>query len=106
MCQGCLSVEKYWEQCGCKPDDPIEVLKEKLLWGTYGPTWDKHPLKYVPLKDCTTGHLLAILEEREYHKLPVMPQIQQVIDALLTDRGVPLPASSFRTDALFCAKQP
>jgi phosphoribosyl-ATP pyrophosphohydrolase len=63
--------------------DSFEYTKSKLLWGTYGKNNDQ-PLKYVPLIDCETEHLQAILKNmyniRQIHKT--------VIISILKDRGV------------------
>lgn len=40
-----------------------QVVRENLMWGTYGPNGDQ-PLKYVALKDLETDHLEAILREQ------------------------------------------
>lgn len=83
--------DQYFEQCGCLPTDSLEVLKEKLLWGTYGPPGAKHSLKWVLLKDCSSDHLTNILIERLVFGMPLTAQIVDVIEALLHERGYPIP---------------
>ena len=41
--------------------DPIESVRENLLWGTYGKDQDK-PLHHVALKDMDTEHIEAVIE--------------------------------------------
>lgn len=40
--------------------DPFEEIAAKLLWGTRGKD-GKDPFRWVPLSECTTEHLRAIL---------------------------------------------
>jgi len=42
-------------------DDPHEVVREALTWGTYGPNGDQ-PLKYVKLCDMEADHIRACLK--------------------------------------------
>lgn len=42
-------------------DDPIEVIREVLRWGTFGKNGDQ-PLTYVLLKDMEDAHIKAILD--------------------------------------------
>jgi hypothetical protein len=84
--------ELYWDRCGCEPTDPIEVLKEKMLWGPYGAL----PAEYgwTKLKDCSTRELWD--HYSEYHKYPqfqILPKLIKVILLLLEERGewVPKP---------------
>jgi hypothetical protein len=41
-------------------DDPHEVVREALIWGTYGPNGDQ-PLRYVTLTEMSTDHIEAVL---------------------------------------------
>lgn len=43
-------------------DDPHEVVREAMTWGTYGKNGDE-PFRYIKLKDMTLGHICACLEE-------------------------------------------
>lgn len=43
-------------------DEPHEVQRDVLTWGTYGKTGDD-PYQKVKVKDMTTGHILAVLAE-------------------------------------------
>ena len=42
-------------------DDPHEVLRDAVKWGTYGKNGDE-PLKYVAISDMSTQHLQACLD--------------------------------------------
>ncbi len=61
------------------------TIKNKLLWGTRGKD-GKEKLKYVPLVECETSHLQAILDNvpniNDLHK--------SVIEAILEDRTIEL----------------
>lgn len=46
-------------------DDPHELVREHLLWGTYGPAGDK-PLSYIKLKDMETDHIEKILKNLKW----------------------------------------
>jgi len=46
-------------------DEPHEVIREALTWGTYGKNGDQ-PLTYVKLKDMSSEHIRACLEECFY----------------------------------------
>lgn len=61
---------------------PFEEVKEKLVWGTYGKKGDQ-PLKYVPLINCTTDHLHAILKNVKN----LGPMHEAVMVSILKDRG-------------------
>lgn len=65
-------------------DSPFELVAERLLWGTYGPKGDQ-PRCWVPLKECETEHLQAILKTQPYVYGTV---IEQVIKYWLKKRGV------------------
>lgn len=43
-------------------DQPHEVQRAVLRWGTYGKNGDK-PLKYVSIRDMETEHIQAVLRE-------------------------------------------
>lgn len=42
-------------------DDPHEVVREAMTWGTYGKDGDE-PFHHITLKDMTLGHICACLE--------------------------------------------
>jgi len=42
-------------------DDPHGKVREHVKWGTYGPNGDQ-PLKFVTIKDMSTDHINACLE--------------------------------------------
>ena len=39
----------------------FESLREGVTWGTYGINGDQ-PITYIPIKDLSTSHIVAILE--------------------------------------------
>jgi len=43
-------------------DEPHEVVREALTWGTYGPNGDQ-PLTYVTLSAMSSDHIRACLDE-------------------------------------------
>lgn len=45
-------------------EDPIELIREKFCWGTFGKGGNQ-PLKRVLLKDLTNAHILAIIETQK-----------------------------------------
>lgn len=49
-----------YEELSVFTDDPFEVQREAMHWGTYGINGDQ-PLKYIALKDLDTEHIKAIL---------------------------------------------
>lgn len=59
---------------------PFDTIKDRLLWGTYGKD-GKSPLKYVLLKNCETGHLEKILEQKSLGAL-----YKKVIISIIKDR--------------------
>lgn len=79
--------EKYWDRCGCEPTDPIEVHKEKMVWGPYGAL----PAEYGPwtkLKNCSTSELWDHYGEYiKYPQFQILPRLLDVIKLLLRDRG-------------------
>lgn len=50
-----------YEELSLTIDDPHEKVREHVKWGTFGPNGDQ-PLKYVTLKDMSTDHIKACLE--------------------------------------------
>ncbi len=57
-------------------DDPFEVYRDKLLWGTRGVKGDQ-PLRWVLLKDCSLRHLRAI--QRTQPQI-VGTEVERVVD--------------------------
>lgn len=65
-------------------DSPFELVVERLLWGSYGKNGDQ-PLRWVPLKECETEHLQAILKTQLHVYGGV---VERVIKHILKERGV------------------
>lgn len=65
-------------------DSPFELVAERLLWGTHGPKGDQ-PRRWVPLKECETDHLQAILKTQLHIYGGV---VERVIKHILKERGV------------------
>lgn len=65
-------------------DSPFEDVCQKMLWGTYGKNGDQ-PLRWVPLKECETEHLQAILKTQLHIYGGI---IEKVIKHILKERGV------------------
>ena len=65
-------------------DSPFEEVCRKMLWGTFGPKGDQ-PLRWVPLKECETDHLQAILKTQLHIYGGV---VERVIKHILKERGV------------------
>jgi hypothetical protein len=49
------------EDCSIHDDDPFNVVRKYLVWGTYGKNGDQ-PLTQIALCDMETDHILAVLE--------------------------------------------
>jgi hypothetical protein len=79
-------------------DSPRELVKERILWGTYGKE-GKDPLKHVPLSKCETDHLQAILRTQSH----IGPFVRDLICEILKDRGVE-PENAIHTFAVMEAK--
>lgn len=47
-------------------DDPFELVREKLLWGSYGKS-GKEPLHYIRLKDMEEDHIANVIEYLNAH---------------------------------------
>ena len=65
-------------------DSPFDMVAERFLWGTYGKNGDQ-PLRWVPLKECETDHLQAILKTQPHVRGGI---IEQIIKHWLNWRGV------------------
>jgi hypothetical protein len=55
-----FSGNPVYEDFSLWSDSSFDMVAERLLWGTHGPKGDQ-PLRWVPLKECETDHLQAIL---------------------------------------------
>lgn len=73
-----------WEDFSLWEDSPFELVASRLLWGTYGPNGDQ-PRRWVPLKECETEHLQAILKTQLHVYGGI---IEKVIKHILKERGV------------------
>jgi len=63
-------------------DDPHDIVREALTWGTYGPNGDE-PLTYVKLCDMETDHIKACIKN-----VPGMyPQFRTAMENELKHRG-------------------
>lgn len=82
-------------------DSPFEEVCQKMLWGTYGKNGDQ-PRRWVPLRECETEHLQAILRTQLHIYGGI---IEKVIKHILKERGVK-PASLEITDPKSTKKAP
>jgi len=64
-------------------DDPHEVIREAVCWGTRGVNGDQ-PLKYIPLMDMEDDHLSACLKTQPF----MNPSIRVAMQHELKYRGV------------------
>lgn len=53
--------EHPYEELSLYEEDPIEIIRERFDWGTYGKD-GKQPFTRILLKDMTEEHIQAILE--------------------------------------------
>ena len=74
-------------------DSPHDLIKRRMLWGTYGLNGDQ-PLKWLPLFECTTEHLQAILSTQ----LCISRSTQLLIMEILNDRGIEVEALKNEND--------
>jgi hypothetical protein len=72
----------HYEDWSLTESDPIDRVVSRLLWRTFGPKGDQTP-KWVPLAECTTAHLRAILETQPHVRGQL---VERVIRHLLADR--------------------
>jgi len=71
------------EELSVYSDDPHEVVREAMHWGTRGVNGDQ-PLKYIPLKEMTTDHIQACLDTQ-----PRMhPHFRTAMENELDFRGI------------------
>ena len=74
--------ETTWFQDFCEQQDvSFELIKDIAIWGTFGPDENKHPLKWVFLKNCSSNHLHKIIEQRKTED-----DYNGIIIAILYDR--------------------
>ena len=57
-------------------DDPHEVIRDAVKWGTYGKNGDE-PLKYVAIADLDPYHLRAILDTQQKTMRPELVKVMQ-----------------------------
>ena len=57
-------------------DDPHEVIRDAVTWGTFGINGDE-PLKYVTIADMSTEHLQACLDTQKTTMHPAMYSVMQ-----------------------------
>jgi hypothetical protein len=57
-------------------DDPHEMIRDVVKWGTYGKNGDE-PLKYVTIADLDPYHLRAILDTQQKTMRPALYKVMQ-----------------------------
>ena len=57
-------------------DDPHEVIRDAVTWGTFGKNGDES-LKYVAIADMSTEHLQACLETQKANMRSAMYRVMQ-----------------------------
>jgi hypothetical protein len=62
------------EEMSVWSDDPHELIREAMHWGSRGPNGDQ-PLRRIPLKDMTNGHIEACLKTQT----TMMPQFRKAM---------------------------
>jgi hypothetical protein len=60
-------------------DDPHEMIREAMHWGTRGVD-GKQPLRYVSLKDMTTDHIEACLNTQQHMHLSFRKAMQDELE--------------------------
>ncbi len=65
---------RYVEYC-LSDEDPIEVILDRLLWGSHGKD-GKQPVTFRPIKDLELDHLKAIIATQD-HLSPIHAQVIQ-----------------------------
>ena len=56
-----VNIEPY-EDLSLYSDDPFEILRENITWGTYGKNGNE-PLHYKSVSNMSTNHIKAILSQ-------------------------------------------
>ena len=51
-----------WEELSLYSDDPFEILRENITWGTYGRNGNE-PLHYKSVSNMSTNHINAIFSQ-------------------------------------------
>ena len=51
-----------WEDLSLYSDDPFEILRENITWGTYGKNGDEE-LHYKPISKMSSNHINSILSK-------------------------------------------
>ena len=51
-----------WEDLSLYSDDPFEILRENITWGTYGKNGNE-PLHYKSVSNMSTNHINAIFSQ-------------------------------------------
>lgn len=69
------------EDCSVFSDDLFSIVRQHLLWGTYGKKGDQ-PLKRVALMDMSDDHIIAVL------KLHIAPWRKELMEQELEYRSV------------------
>ena len=62
-------------------DAPHEVLREEIVWGTYGKNGDE-PLHHLKISEMTTKHLIAVITTQDH----IAPYIKHVMDVEIEER--------------------
>jgi hypothetical protein len=70
----------------------IKKLKYLVKWGTYGKD-GKEPFRYVRLIDCSSEHLVKIIENLHITGVCFNPAYVEIIKAILKDRKYDIPTS-------------
>jgi len=72
-----------WFEDFCHQEDvSFDLVKDVAIWGTFGPDENKHPLKWVKLKNCDTNHLIKIRDHRR-----IEDDFDGIMVSILYDRG-------------------
>ena len=53
-----------YEELSLYDDEPFEVIRQHIKWGTYGKNGDQ-PLQFKPLKNLDDDHIQAILDTQK-----------------------------------------
>jgi hypothetical protein len=57
-----------YENLTLMSDDPFELAREKLIWGSYGKS-GKEGLHYIRLKDMEEGHIANVIQYLKDHQV-------------------------------------
>lgn len=64
-CEYLRRIGTIGEDISVYSDDPHELIREAMCWGTRGVNGDE-PLRYIPLMEMTTEHIEACLETQKF----------------------------------------